>query len=56
MMGGPSPGQNYGPPYDNNGPYTGNGKNGAYYDQQEYPVIGYEVERSSRSGRSGHGG
>ena len=56
MMGGPSPGQNYGPPYDNNGPYSGNGKNGAYYDQQEYPVIGYEVERSSRSGRSGHGG
>ena len=50
-MGGPP--QNYG--YDN-GPYPGNGKNGGHYVQQAYPAIGYEVERSSRSGRSGHGG
>lgn len=54
MMGGPSPGQNYGP-YDN-GPYGGNGRNGGHHDQYDYPNLGYEVERSSRSGRSGHGG
>ena len=49
MMGpGPSPIPHQ-PSFENQ-PYTGN------FDQRAYPAAGYDIDKSSRSGRSGNGG